>query len=196
MKSCRRSILRNGILRDSRVSNKLVAIHDTAPRCNDNEPNGDRGYMHTRVTFTLEQDSSGYPPTSTERLWAVELSNHNFRIDNIPFYVFGISCGDEVSVDDVDGEWIFRKLVKATGNSTFRLFLTDPQRNMAVRGELSALGCQSEFNQLVGILAVEVPEATPIQPFLDYVMSAERRGDIEVEEGALRHPTRDMNFLK
>ncbi len=143
--------------------------------------------MNTRVTFELQEDDSGYPPVSSERLWAKSLPNGNYELDNIPFYAFDVSTGDEVEVDQVEGELIFRRVVVASGNSTFRLLLIDVATNTTVRNDLAALGCRSEFNQHVGVIAVEVPGSLQIQPFLDYIVDAQNAGLIDIEEGALRH---------
>ena len=144
-------------------------------------------HMNIRVTFELPEDDSGYPPASSERLWAKPLPNGNYELDNSPFYVAGVSTGDEVEVDDVDGELLFRGIVVASGNSTFRLFLFDPTTSDTVRADLAALGCRSEFNQDVGVIAVEIPASLQIQPFLDYIMAAKEADLIDIDEGVLRH---------
>lgn len=143
--------------------------------------------MNTRVTFELQEDDSGYPPVSSERLWAKPLPNGNFKLDNIPFYASGVSTGDEVEADQVDGELIFRRVAIASGNSTFRILPIDVATNTTIRNDLAALGCRSEFNQHVGVIAVEIPESLRIQPFLDYIVDAQNAGLIDIEEGALRH---------
>jgi hypothetical protein len=135
----------------------------------------------------LPYDESGYPPVGYERLWATPLSNGNFRIENIPFYVMGISSGDEVSSIEVNGEFIFSNLVKKSGNSTFRLFLNNAETCESVREILRQKGCTSEFNQHVGVVAVEVPESVEIYPFLEYIVDAQNSDELDIEEGALRH---------
>lgn len=145
---------------------------------------------HKQVVFTLQDDGSGYPPDAYERLWASVLPNGNLLVDNIPFYVMDISSGDEIEVDDRNGELFFRRPVRLSGNSTFRLLLSDPLKSANIRKDLAALGCETEFNQIAGVLAVEVPETISIGPFLAYIMRMKNSGDIDVEEGALRHNTR------
>lgn len=140
-----------------------------------------------QVTFELQGDGSGYPPDSYERVWALPLANGNLLVDNIPFYVMGISSGDEIEARELGGELFFRRLVRPSGNSTFRLLLTDPSKSTIIRQELAALGCESEFNQIVGVLAVEVPKNVSVASFLAYISHAQQNGDVDVEEGALRH---------
>jgi Domain of unknown function (DUF4265) len=142
---------------------------------------------YKQVLFNLDQDGSGYPPTSLERLWVSPLENGNFQVENIPFYVMGISSGDEIKVSEKKGELFFDSLVKPSGNSTFRLFVTDSTKIESIRDYLTKLGCVSELNQLVGVIAVEVPRNIHIKPFLDYIVEAKEVGDIDIEEGALHH---------
>lgn len=141
---------------------------------------------HKKLVFKLQQDD-GYPPVAHERLWAMPLPNGNFLIDNIPFYAWGISAEDEVEAETIDGELYFKSLVKPSGISTFRLILADPETNAQVRAHLESLGCKSEYNQLIGLVAVEVPSSTLIQPFLDYIVGEKVKGAIDFEESALRH---------
>lgn len=62
-----------------------------------------------KVVFRLEQDEFGYPPTDTEIVWAYELPNGNYRVDNIPFYIRGVSSNDEISVERVDDAVFFAR---------------------------------------------------------------------------------------
>lgn len=39
-----------------------------------------------KILFELEQDEDGYPPASTETLWASRAGDGLFKIDNIPFF--------------------------------------------------------------------------------------------------------------
>lgn len=142
---------------------------------------------YKQVLFNLDQDGSGYPPTSLERLWVSPLETGNFQVENIPFYVMGISAGDEIKASEKNGELFFTELVKPSGNSTFRLFATDPTKIKSIRDDLTKFGCVSELNQLVGVIAVEVPHNINIKPFIDYIVEAKEGGDIDIEEGALHH---------
>jgi hypothetical protein len=65
--------------------------------------------------------------------------------------------------------------------------LTDSHDIEPTRAHLRKLGCQSEFNQIVGILAVQVPENVDIQPFLEFIVDGKARDELDYEEAALRH---------
>jgi len=140
-----------------------------------------------KVVFRLAQDEFGYPPTDAEIVWAYILPSGNYRIDNIPFYIRGISSDDEIAVDKKDDVVFFRELITPSRNSTFRLLLSDPEKSDQIRRDLGLLGCLVEFHKNVALLAVEIPGAVSIEPFLEYVMSAQERDELDIEEGALRH---------
>lgn len=142
---------------------------------------------NSKVVFRLAQDEFGYPPAEAESVWALELPSGNCIIDNIPFYIRGISSGDEIAVDKKDDNIFFRELVAPSTNSTFRLLLSSGERSEEIRRDLVGLGCLVEIHRNVGLLAVEIPGAVPIEPFLEYIMSAQELGELDIEEGALRH---------
>lgn len=79
---------------------------------------------HIKVLFHLEQDEDGYPPFSIEGLWCKKASNDTYIVDNVPFYTYGISLGDEICVTEEDGEYHFQSIVNPSGNSTLRVHLT------------------------------------------------------------------------
>jgi hypothetical protein len=140
-----------------------------------------------KIVFELRPDEDGYPPASSEGIWALPLENGNFLIDSIPFYVLGISPDDEVAAETSGEELVFKNLIRPSGNSTFRLLLTEPDTSEVVRSQLRLLGCESEFNQFVGLVAVEIPASVDIHPFLDFIVEARDEGNLDFEEAALRH---------
>jgi hypothetical protein len=52
---------------------------------------------HFKIAFPLDRDEDGYPPDDVETLWGWETKPGLYCIDNIPFFVKGISPGDVVS---------------------------------------------------------------------------------------------------
>lgn len=142
---------------------------------------------YKKIYFHLERDEDGYPPVAVESMWAIQLLNGRLRIDNIPFYMMGISCGDEVEALLENGELWFKSLTKKSGNSTFRIIPIDPQFLEKIRVDLNALGCQSECHKKAVLIAVEVPASVSIQPFLNYIVEAQKKGILDFEEAALRH---------
>ena len=141
-----------------------------------------------RVSFKLEQDEDGYPPFGVERLWAVPTASGTFLVDNIPFYVYGLGTGDEVSATKADnGELWFDSLVKSSGVSIFRVYAKNDLTIKEIRGALLDLSCPSEIDQKMGIIAVEIPLACEISSVLNYFMAGQENSKFDFEEGVLRH---------
>jgi hypothetical protein len=150
----------------------------------------DSSSEHVKIVFDLPEEQEGYPPVGSEGLWALPLAETGtFVVDNIPFYVRGISSGDVVrAARNEQGELVFRETVEHSGNSTFRLFVFEPDQVQAVRDHLRRLGCESELSNVPNLVAVEIPSTVLISGFLDYIVEMAEAGRLEYQEAALRHP--------
>lgn len=77
---------------------------------------------HVRVDFDLSHDEQGYPPAKTETLWAVPVGPAQFRLDNIPFFVCGVSCFDVIeALKDGTDRLKYHRLLTPSGHSTLRV---------------------------------------------------------------------------
>jgi hypothetical protein len=131
---------------------------------------------HVKIGFYLEQDEDGWPPVTRENLWAVDLGDGRYRIDNIPFYALGISDGDIVAaVTEQDGRLVFSELVEATSNSTFRLIVYNEDEPSEVRKMFRDLECPSE---LVGhrFISVHIPGSTTMRPIAALIEQGKKDG--------------------
>jgi len=115
-----------------------------------------------RFLFKLEKEEEDYPPVDYERLWARPLGEGLFEIDNIPFFVRGISAGDVVAAQSGDGEMVFSELVRASVSSTLRIIVFDATQVQGVRRRLQELGCSTELN-VSKMLGVDVPSRIDLQ---------------------------------
>jgi hypothetical protein len=141
-----------------------------------------------KIHFELIPDEDGYPPVGAESLWAKRLSNGNFELDNIPFYVYEIASGDEISAEiQSDGKFWFSSLIRSKGNSVFRIIVNDDDKLNFVRQSLLDLGCPSEVNQHARLIALEVVVDQDISPLLRFLMTNKNSGYFDFEEGVLRH---------
>ena len=75
------------------------------------------------VKIFFELDDDAHNEVGTESLWAQAQSNNLFKIDNIPFYVYGVSSDDLVEINVRDNNLFFSKVVQRSGHSTLRVFL-------------------------------------------------------------------------
>ena len=49
-----------------------------------------------KVGFALEVDHEGSPPAGSEGMWAESVGGGRYRVDNMPWFVRGLACGDVV----------------------------------------------------------------------------------------------------
>ena len=147
-----------------------------------------------KVLFELKRDEDGYPPADTEGLWAEPLGKNLFKIDNVPFFVKGISCEDVVeAVPDSEGELRYRSLVKPSARNTLRVIVFRespdsrplPDRVADLRRQLEEVGCSTELSHMQGLIAVDM-DAVSIGKALGVLQSGEKANLWEYEEGAVR----------
>jgi hypothetical protein len=117
-----------------------------------------------KLIFAVQQDADGYPPDRWESLWGYEAEGGHYCIDNIPFYAKGVSSGDVVEVKPHEGQLQFERVLRPSGNSVVRLYVSDVVDRQAVRDSFRELGCESELHSNPKFLAVEIPSAVPVDP--------------------------------
>src|SRR5262249_42887617 len=80
-----------------------------------------------------------------ETPWASRLSQDLYRLDNIPFFAYGISLGDvvEAAPQENDPPPHFRRIVRKSGNWTVRVVADDGTDSVDqhILDELERLGC-------------------------------------------------------
>jgi len=151
--------------------------------------------IHVKIGFSLEQDEDGWPPVTRENMWAVDLGDGRYRIDNIPFYVMGISDGDLITATkEEDERLVFSELVEASSNSTFRLIVSNEEEISEVRKIFRELGCPSELVSH-GLISLHVPGSVTMKPIATLIEQGEEDGRWGFEEGVLRHPDSGFSYL-
>ena len=141
-----------------------------------------------KIAFELEQDADGYPPDKWESLWALEEKPSLYRVDNIPFYVKGVSSGDVVTAVPNEGQLQFERVVRPSGNSVVRLYVSDVSDMQATRDSFRELGCESELHSNPKFVAVEIPSSVSGYPVDVLLEAGAKSGRWEYEWGVLRHP--------
>lgn len=145
-----------------------------------------RGHDLVRVLFQIEPDA--WHGSVTERLWAEPIGHGRFRLQNTPFFAFGVSFLDVVFGEERDGELVFSGISLRGGHSTYRLM---PMKER--RGEFSQywtpledLGCSYEEEGRV--LAVDVPPNANIYKIYDLLEEGHSANVWDFEEGHCGHP--------
>lgn len=142
---------------------------------------------HEKIVFELEQDEDGYPPVGWEGVWAVPLGYGIYEIDNIPYFIRGFSTGDKVRAEFIEGELRYVEFVEASGNTTYRIFVTQEALVPRIVEELTYLGVQYEGTHIPRLVALSVPAQVDLAPIRAYLEAGEASGLLDYEEAAIRH---------
>ena len=110
-----------------------------------------------------------------ETPWAKEVGENLYELDNLPWYAYGVSCGDIVeATSDTNELPEFRRVVRKSGNRTVRVVLEPPANespaSKAILDRLVAMGCGYE-----GInhshIAVNIPPAVDLDEVREFLSS-------------------------
>jgi len=140
---------------------------------------------HVRVTFHLNPENE--QGVKTETVWAAPVDSQAFRIANSPFYVFGISSEDVVSVQDIDGVLMFQSVLARGGHSTYRVFLQHGRTIQSPEfkehwSPISVLGATFE-NANDHFISVDIPPSKDIGAIYEFLDQGEQKGIWVFEEG-------------
>ena len=125
-----------------------------------------------KVLFRIPDDDGG---ANVETLWAIPLGNDTYRLDNSPFYVYGVSWQDTVfaPVDPQEQFPTFVSVVEKSGNQTVRVIFDPPVASGNVSDKvlqgLVALGCTYEGAN-PGYIVVNVPPAVALPQVRTYLV--------------------------
>ena len=93
------------------------------------------------------------PDGEVETLWADDLGNGCYRLDNTPWYAYGISWRDIVEAKPAaDGQLQFQRIIEKSGHRTIRITADQPFSDEWLQ-QIVQLGCTYEGanRKLVGI---------------------------------------------
>jgi len=119
------------------------------------------GATHVKVRVLLDQED-GWPDTESEGLWALPLNSGDYRLENTPFFAFGMSNGDEVAVSsDADGVLWVSGVVWRRGRMTVRIITSDRDDSLeGILAEFAPLGVTGEGFQQFRLLSFDLgPES-------------------------------------
>ncbi|MET0403628.1 MAG: DUF4265 domain-containing protein [Cystobacter sp.] len=141
-----------------------------------------------KILFELEQDEDGYPPASTETLWAIKAGEGLFKIDNIPFFALGVAVNDIISAVPEEKAFRFKEVAQPSGHSTLRVVVHDADDVAAARALFRQLGCSTELSHLPRLLAVDVPPAVSLEELKQVLESGRHQDRWGYEEACLAQP--------
>src|SRR5688500_6522888 len=126
----------------------------------------------SKVLFRIPNDDGS---SDVETMWATHLGEDKYRLDNSPFWAYGVSWEDVVLApfSEEEGHPTFQRVVSKSGNRTVRVVL-EPlledgnESDMLVKG-LVALGCSYEGASR-RYISVNVPASVPLGEVRNYLI--------------------------
>lgn len=145
-----------------------------------------------KVTFPLPPEDQAQG-VEAENLWAASLGGDRYRIDNIPFYAYGISHEDVVVANEVDGQLRFREVVARSGHSTYRVLVKDSAGYQSESFKkfwtrLLQLGCSHEVAKRRWI-TIDVPPDSDVFAVYRILEEGTAQGAWTFEEAHCGHPS-------
>ena len=128
-----------------------------------------------KVLFRITEDDGS---AEVETLWAFALGADRYRLDNCPFYAYGVSLGDVVFApfDPVEKFPTFREVIEKSGNRTLRLIVAEPSPPEpglpAILEGLKQLACECEV-ATARYVVVNVPPAVELDAVTDFLTDLE-----------------------
>jgi hypothetical protein len=125
-----------------------------------------------KVLFRVEESDGS---ASVETLWAYDLGENRYKLDNSAFYAYGVSWGDTVLAphDDAEGHATFHAVVEKSGYRTVRVIF-DPavrrgnESDVTLKG-LVKLGCEHERAN-AHYYAVSVPPSVDLAKVVEHLV--------------------------
>jgi hypothetical protein len=135
----------------------------------------DTDQPNAKVVFRVPNDDGSF---EIETLWAYDLGDDRYKIDNLPFFAYSVSLDDIVyaPIDQGDGRPTFQKVLTRSGNRTIRVVFHPPiepgNRSDEVLKGLLALGCSYEGANSKYI-AVNIPPPVDLNAVRDYLIKCD-----------------------
>ncbi|MFD9729356.1 DUF4265 domain-containing protein [Streptomyces sp. NPDC059072] len=148
------------------------------------------GNDYVKVHFRMDVDEDGWPPASVEGLWAVDFGDGTVRLENTPWFVRGVACGDVIDIefDDEGVRWA-GKTVRASENCTIRLIVLKDEGSVVARQSVleafHRLGAAGEGIEQFRMVALDVPPDADLARIRRLLEHGEGRGWWHWEEGCV-----------
>ena len=112
------------------------------------------------------RDKSG----QVETLWATPLGENTYRLENSPFFAYGISWNDIVIAElDSEGFPFFIRVIEKSGYKTIRVITEKDSKELPVLlSDINKLGCNYEgaFSKLV---VIDIPPEVELRIVSDFM---------------------------
>ncbi len=105
-----------------------------------------------------------------ETIWAKPIGEHLYRLDNSPFYAYGVSWNDVVEAQPQPGAFpLFRRVVEKSGHRTVRVIVGGDDLERLKRG-IQELGCKFE-GAWSKLISVDIPPDVELEDVRSFLIS-------------------------
>lgn len=133
----------------------------------------DSAASNAKVLFRVPKEDGS---DDVETLWATHVGGDHFKLDNSPFYAYGVSWEDVVSApfDAKEQFPTFERVVSKSGNRTVRVLFRTPveagnEPDRLLQG-LVAMGCSYEGANR-RFISLNVPSGVELNVIRDYLIA-------------------------
>ena len=104
-----------------------------------------------------------------ETVWAFDLGNHLYKLDNTPWFAYRISTGDiiEAEREEADGFPVFKRVVEKSGYRTVRI-VADQDFDDEFFEQINSLGCSFE-GATRRYVAIDVPPPIDLDAIANFL---------------------------
>jgi hypothetical protein len=129
---------------------------------------------YTKVVMVTGEGEVSYVETP----WVVPVSDGHFRLENIPFYAYGISLGDilEATPADDDPRPLVRRVVTKSGNRTLRVLADEgaPSVPQSLLDKIESVGC-SYTGATPRYICINIPPIVPLDTVVAVLVKSHLR---------------------
>jgi hypothetical protein len=127
------------------------------------------------------------PDGNIENMHAEALPDGTFRLENSPFYFYGISLGDRFEAAAEDARLFFLRVIERSGHSTYRVKLPPDKVHsdfLELCGPLKALGCTNEGSGAneQRLYSIDIPPGADVHAVYRLLEEGEKAGHWVFEE--------------
>jgi hypothetical protein len=150
------------------------------------------------VRFPLQQDEDGWPPISSEGLWAQSVGEDIYRIDNTPWFVDDLSADEHVRARAGDDGvlWAVER-IHSSGRLTIRIipFREGPLHGdrQAVLDAFAPVDVSGEGTAQYNMVALDIPADVPLRPVWEALQRGVELGWWDFDEGAVSDEWRSFH---
>jgi hypothetical protein len=121
-----------------------------------------------------------------EQLWCKQVSENQFEICCIPFFVYDLALGDVVeTASEGEARYVIKQVIRPSGHYSFRVwFGSSPAQDLRedVVKAAAQFGCLLEWSS-DNLLAIDASSVDQAQGIADYLTQQEQRGSLVYETG-------------